>query len=220
MYAEAFPLLKADRRVASLAGLHILFGGRAGGEEITTLIVDGVRGDLGASMTAGRLPRGRRRDRARSADHRTAGEGRSVTHSSWNTKAIGRRIALSERCCFRRGTSSRVTTALALTIGAARRLVPDVEAVSQIHMIEFSWADGVDARRADRQLEAAGFGVFSSDDAGALLPPRVANLGEVEDVPRYLAVFLGSWRSSRSVTRWRRASAVARTRPRRCAPWA
>jgi ABC-type lipoprotein release transport system permease subunit len=49
----------------------------------------------------------------------------------------------------------------------------------------------VNAARADRELEAAGFTLFNSEGDPALAPARVSNLGEVEQVPRYLAAFLG-----------------------------
>jgi predicted lysophospholipase L1 biosynthesis ABC-type transport system permease subunit len=77
---------------------------------------------------------------------------------------------------------------VALTTVGGDRLLGDVHHSAALHQVVFDWADGVDARMADRELDRAGFQVLTNE--GALKPASVTNLGEVEALPRFLAMFL------------------------------
>jgi predicted lysophospholipase L1 biosynthesis ABC-type transport system permease subunit len=188
-YEEALPRLDADPRVASLIGLHIGLHLRSGGVRMPLLAVDPVRGEVPASMVDGRLPRG---------NHEVALGPATLDDLG---KHVGDRVVLhrgADRASYRiAGTilfpegDFSYDEGVAMSVRGAARLVDDVAATSNVHQIEFAWAEGVNAARANRKLEAEGFTIFSSADAPALVPARVTNLGEVERVPRYLAAFLG-----------------------------
>jgi ABC-type lipoprotein release transport system permease subunit len=192
VYNEALPRLVADERVKSVFGMHIGMTVRSGRERIPVLAVDPVRGEVPASVIEGRVP---------ANAHEIA---LGPTTLDLLDARVGDRVHLRRHD---RAASYRVVGSIlfpegdfvydegvAMSVNAAERLLDpadDAASASFAHQIEFEWADRVNATRADRALEAEGFTVFSSDDADALVPARVSNLGEVERVPRYLAVFLG-----------------------------
>jgi putative ABC transport system permease protein len=151
------------------------------------LAYDIRRGDLGVSVVRGRV--------ARQPDEVALGP---ATLDQFG-KDIGDHVELRRS---RRAASFRIVGAvlfpegdfehdagIALTTSGADRLLGDVHDAGDLHQVVFDWADGVDARAADRQLTASGLPVLTSDDA--LKPASVSNLGEVATLPRYLAVFLG-----------------------------
>ena len=186
-YDRALPILERDRRVAMLAGVHVVFGITAGrGDELTALAYDVKRGRLGASVVDGRIPRG-------------PGEVAlgPVTLEQLE-KHVGDRVRLHGdessasyrivgKVLFPEGDFDH-DAGVALTVSGARRLIGDVGRNSTLHQVVFQWSDGVDARRADRALGASGLRVLTN--AHALEPASVTNLGQVETLPRYLAVFL------------------------------
>ncbi len=186
-YDRALPILEDDRRVAMLAGAHVVFGITAGrDDELTALAYDVKRGRLGASVVDGRIPR----------DSGEVALG-PVTLERLE-KHIGDRVRLHNdessasyrivgKVLFPEGDFDHDAGA-ALTTSGARRLIGNVGRNSTLHQVVFQWADGVEARRADRTLAASGLRVLTN--ARALNPASVTNLGQVETLPRYLAVFL------------------------------
>jgi hypothetical protein len=193
VYDRALPMLEADKRVAWILGYHTGFGAYAGDERVPLLAFDDVRGEIHDVGTIdGRVPRG---------THEIALGPATLDRLGLD---VGDRIRLQRHA---RAASYRIVGSTlfpqgdftydeggALTVGAVERLLgPGTTAAqaSKVHLIDFDWADGVNAARADRELEAAGFTLFNSSDTAVLAPARVTNLGEVRRVPRYLAVFLG-----------------------------
>jgi hypothetical protein len=188
VYDRALPRLENDRRVAMLAGVHLVFGiSVVRSQEFPVLAYDIRRGDLGVSVVSGRI--------ARQPDELALGP-KTLDQVG---KGIGDRIDL-------RGETGTATfrivgvvlfpegdfdhaAGIALTATGADRLVGDTHDAGALHQIVFDWADGVDARAADQQLAASGLQVLTNDNA--LKPASVTNLGQVTTLPRYLAVFLG-----------------------------
>jgi predicted lysophospholipase L1 biosynthesis ABC-type transport system permease subunit len=188
VYDRALPRLEADRRVAMLTGLHVVFGiSTRRSQEETAFAYDIRRGDPGISVVRGKI--------ARQPDEVALGP---ATMENFG-KDVGDRIELrseSGAASFRVVGSVlfpegdfKHDTGLALTTSGADRLVSDVHDVGAIHQVLFDWADGVDDHNADRQLEATGLQVLTNKDA--LQPASVTNLGQVTTLPRYLAGFLG-----------------------------
>ena len=220
VYHEALGRLEGDDRVASLLSYHVGLTVRAGVERIPVLTFDQVRGDIPDDVTlSGRLPprtsatscSGRRRS---SPSART-----SATACSCGSTAARRPIESSGRRCSQKVTS-RTTRVRRCQVAAAERLLDGVSAedASSIHLIDFDWAPGVNAARADHQLEKAGFSLFNGDDASRVVPGRVTNLGEVEQrssVSRRLPRCARA-RHARSHVGHERASRARR--PRRSAP--
>jgi hypothetical protein len=186
-YDRALPLLERDRRVAMLAGIHVSFGVRAApGGDLTTLVYDLKRGHLDASVVRGRIPD--------QVDEVALGP---ATLDRLH-KDVGDRVRLRSK---KMSASYRIVGAMlfpegdfdhdagaAMTIAGARRLLGDVHDRAELHQVLFEWLPGVDARRADRELAGAGLPVLTSDDT--LKPASVTNLGQVDEMPRYLAAFL------------------------------
>ena len=187
VYDRAMPILVRDRRVAVLAGIHVAFGISAqGGEELPALAYEVKRGDLGVSVVRGRIAR-------------RPGEV-ALGPSSLDRlgKEVGDRVRLRAESAsagylivgavlFPEGDFAH-DSGLALTTSGANRLLGDVHDAGALHQIVFEWADGVDARRADRELVASGLQVLTN--RAALKPASVTNLGQVAALPRYLAAFL------------------------------
>jgi predicted lysophospholipase L1 biosynthesis ABC-type transport system permease subunit len=191
-YEAALPLLEADNRVAWILGYHAGLAVRAGGERIPILAFDRAKGRIDeVGVVSGRLPRGTGEVALGPATLESLGlhVGDRVQLANEGRRASYR---VSGTTLFPEGDFAYDEGA-AMTVAAAERMLDGATAAeaSSIHLIDFNWADGVNARRADRELEAAGFTLFTSDDGAALMPARVSNLGEVERVPRYLAAFLG-----------------------------
>ena len=61
---------------------------------------------------------------------------------------------------------------------------PEIE-----HEINFGYVPGTDEAAADADLRSAGLEIFLSE--AAVLPPSVANLGQVADIPLWIAAYLG-----------------------------
>jgi putative ABC transport system permease protein len=196
VYDRALPLLEQDHRVAMLTGIHVSFsisavgaGDRSavGAGDLTTLAYDIRRGDPGASVVRGRM--------AQQPDEAAFGPA-TLDHLG---KDVGDRIVLRGT----RGTAEfRIVGSVlfpegdfayddgvALTASGADRLLGNVHDAGQIHQVAFEWARGVDAEAADRGLASGGLPVLTNELA--LKPAAVNNLGEVEALPRYLALFVG-----------------------------
>lgn len=77
----------------------------------------------------------------------------------------------------------------AMTMEGAAPIVGDVHDTGSIHSVLFDWEEGVDGAAADRELAKAGIRVFG--DVGGVEPAQVKNLGQVSELPKYLAAFLG-----------------------------
>ena len=191
-YERALPMLEADKRVAWILGYHTGFGARAGRERVPLLAFDEVQGKVEEVGTIkGRVPRGAHEIALGPATLESLGLG------------VGDRIRLQidgnaatflivGETLFPEGDFSYDEGGALTVAGAERMLAGETAAdASNIHLIDFDWATGVNKTRADHELEAAGFTLFNSTDTAVLAPARVTNLGEVRRVPRYLAVFLG-----------------------------
>jgi hypothetical protein len=181
------PRLDDDRRVAALSVLHISFDARVEDRQVTLVAVDRRRGALDTSIVAGRLPRGRgevalgpatlERVDARVGDRvvMDGPEGAAVY------RVVGSVLFPEGDFEFDEGAS--------LTSAGAALIVGDAYETGAIHSVVFDWAPGVDAAAADRELARSGFGVFA--DVGGVEPAQVTNLGQVAELPKYLAGFLG-----------------------------
>jgi ABC-type lipoprotein release transport system permease subunit len=191
-FDEGLSVLERDDRVEWILTYHIGFGARAGNERVPLLAFDAVRGEVDeVGIVDGRVPRGAREIALGPATLDQLGKrvGDRVRLHIDDTAASYRIVG---ETLFPEGDFS-YDEGGALTVAAAERLFHGETAAeaSSIHQIDFDWSEGVNAARADRELEEAGFTLFTSADAEVLMPARVKNLGEVERVPRYLAVFLG-----------------------------
>ena len=190
-YNRVLPLLEADR-VAWILSYHAALNARAGRKRVSLLAFDQVRGngeDVGTIK--GRQPRGSHEIALGPATledlHVSVGD-RVRLHTdagSASYRIVGETLFPEGDFSYDQGG--------ALTVAAAERMLGGMSAAeaSGVHLIDFDWSDDVNAARADHELKAAGFTLFTSNDANVLSPARVTNLGEVERVPRYLAVFLG-----------------------------
>ncbi|MBM3659595.1 MAG: FtsX-like permease family protein [Actinobacteria bacterium] len=180
------PRLAADRRVTALAGLHISFDARVEGQDVTLLAIDRRRGPLDASIVDGRMPRTRDEVALGPATLERAGAevGEQVVMDGPDGEETYRVVG---SILFPEGDFT-FDDGAAMTVAGARPLVGDARETGAIHSILFDWGDGIDAARADRALAAEGFRVFSD---GGVEPARVTNLGQVSELPKYLAVFLG-----------------------------
>ena len=187
-FDQALSMLEDDGRVEDLVPFHIAFGVAAGDvRELSTLIFDVRRGNLHASLTAGRLPAG--------ADEVALGpETLEVTGTDVGDEielvaedAEPVRYRIVGAVLFPEGDFSHDEGA-ALTISGGERLLgADPHDAAQLHLIEFTWRNDVDALAADDELGARGLTVFSE---GGLVPGTVANLARVGHLPRWLALFV------------------------------
>ena len=187
VYDRAVPILEQDRRVATLAGIHISFGITAtGGGDLTTLTYDVKRGHLDASVLRGRIPS--RPDEVALGPttldmlHKSVGDGVAL-----RGKRGSARFRIVGAMLFPEGDFDHDAGA-ALTAAGGDRLLGNVHDAAELHQVLFKWSPGVDARRADRELAASGLQVLTGRDA--LQPASVTNLGQVDEMPRYLAAFL------------------------------
>jgi putative ABC transport system permease protein len=186
-FDRALAKLEQDRRATLVAGIHVAFGIATGHGRTTALAYDVRRGHIGASVVDGRIaetagevamgPATLERLDKDVGDRVTLGKGSTSAHY----RIVGSML-------FPEGDFDH-DSGIALTTAGADRLVGDVHDEASLHQVLFRWDDGVDARVADRGLDRVGFPVLANDDA--LMPASVTNLGEVEALPRVLAVFLG-----------------------------
>lgn len=187
VFDRALPLLEQDPRIATLTGVHVLFGIEAPGGEVTTLAYDARRGGLQGSVVSGRMPR--QADEVAMGPATLEAQGVEVgglVELSGPEGASTFRIVGS--VLFPEGDFEH-DDGVALTADGAGRLVGDARAAGDIHQVAFEWAAGVDELAADGELGAAGLQVLVSDQA--LTPPVVTNLGRVQALPRWLAGFIG-----------------------------
>ncbi len=187
LYDRALPLLEDDPRVTMLVGFHVADISLADGSVLTGRIHDIRRGDIGSSVVRGR--------QARQADEVALGP-TTLEHldkhvgDSIDLKgdAGAARFRIVGAVLFPQGDFN-FDDAMALTADGAARVVGDAEAAGYVHGLAFEWADGVDAHAADKALTDAGLLVTASPSA--LLPAAASNLGQVESLPRFLALFVG-----------------------------
>lgn len=187
VFDRAMALLDGDDRVSDLAGIHIAFGISAPGTgELTALVLDVRRGDVGAAIVSGRF--------AVQPDEVAVGPatleelGRSIGDDVELSSEQGTaRFRIVGTTLFPEGDFSH-DSGLALTADGAERFLGDVEVDTALHQVVFSWADGVDAAAADRSLEDEGFPPLTG--AEGLRPAVVSNLAEVRDLPRVLAALV------------------------------
>ncbi|MEP6662000.1 MAG: ABC transporter permease [Acidimicrobiales bacterium] len=188
LYDRVLPLLEKDKRVAMLAGIHVIFGiSTDKGDALTALAYDIKRGDIGASVVRGRT--------ALSLDEVAMGPA-TLEHLG---KEVGDVVTLrgGDRTASYRIVGSMLfpegdftyDDGVAFTAIGAERLFVSAHDAGQLHQVAFEWADGVDADAADKQLAAHGALVLTNDMG--LKPAPVKNLGEVKTIPRYVAIFFG-----------------------------
>jgi hypothetical protein len=188
VYDRALPQLEADPRVSTLAGIHVAFGVSADDSEETTLLAYDIRrGDLGASVVSGRIARGP--DEVAVGPATLDRLGKSIgDHIELRSKNGAGRFLVVGVVLFPEGDFDH-DSGVALTTAGADRVEGDIHDTAALHSVVFDWGDGVDARAADRELNASDLRVLTNKNA--LKPASVTNLGEVATLPRYLAVFLG-----------------------------
>ena len=189
VYDRVLPLLEGDDRVGALTGVHISFAisPTANDEDLTTLVHDIRRGDPSPSMVAGRIARG--------ADEVALGPATldRLDHEVGDVIELRGAQGTAEyhivgSILFPEGDFDHDDGA-ALSVAGADRLLGNAHDGTQLHMVSFDWAEGVDTASAERDLAAAGFDVLTNDTA--LQPAAVTNLGEVQELPVYLALFVG-----------------------------
>lgn len=192
VFDRAIDTLERDDRVAELIGVHVAFGVRADGvDELTALIFDVRRGDLGAITTQGRAPTQPDEVAIGPADLESMGleVGDEVELSS--TAGSGR-FRIVGAALFPEGDFAH-DSGVAMTLGGARFLGAADEGDQflsgadgeSLHQVAFAWEPGVDAAAADRSLVEAGLRPFTTDEG--LTPAVVSNLGEVRSLPGVLA---------------------------------
>jgi ABC-type lipoprotein release transport system permease subunit len=187
MYDRALPVLEADRRVSTVVGMHVLFGVQVDGHELNTLAYDLKRGELGASITKGR----------------TAINGNEVMLGpailELLNKHVGDTVELKTETghgrfhvvgavLFPEGDFEH-DKGLAMPVRASDRLVGNTHDASSIHQVLYEWKSGVNATRADADLRSQKLNLISNYTG--LKPAVVTNLGQVEYLPRLLAIFVG-----------------------------
>lgn len=184
--------LAADDRVADLAALHVAFGVQAEGvNELTALIYDVRRGDLGRTTTQGRMPTQPDEVAIGPADLDAMGVqvGDEVELSSATGSARFRIVgaALFPEGDFAHDSGVAMTLDGARFLGSAGRGDAFLDGADgeTLHQVVLRWAPGVDAAAADRSLEEAGLQPATTDDG--LMPAVVSNLGEVRSLPGVLA---------------------------------
>ena len=185
---EVLTRLDADDRVAALAALHQDIGTMPGVGDVDLLVYDLRRGRLDVSITEGRMPLAADEIALGPATLEMAGVrvGEEIRLSAVAGAAHYRVVGV---VLFPEGDFTHDEGA-ALTVAAAELVLGDAYTEERfIHQAMFDWADGVDVVAADRELEEAGLILVPS--ATGLRPPTVKNLGEVEHLPRPLALLLG-----------------------------
>ncbi len=185
---EVLTRLDADDRVAALAALHQDIGTMPGVGDVDLLVYDLRRGRLDVSITEGRMPLAADEIALGPATLEMAGArvGEEIRLSAV-AGAVHYRVVGA--VLFPEGDFTHDEGA-ALTVAAAELVLGDAYTEERfIHQAMFDWADGVDVVAADRELEEAGLILVPS--ATGLRPPTVKNLGEVEHLPRPLALLLG-----------------------------
>ena len=187
VFDEVMPLLAVDPRVASLSGLHISWGATLEGRDIALLAFDRRRGSLDPSIVEGRMPKGRGEVALGPATLERIGAdvGERVVMEGPDGEATYRVVG---SILFPEGDFS-FDDGTAMTVAGAEPIVGDVHDTGSIHSVLFDWADGVDGAAADRELAKAGIRVFGA--SGGVEPAGVTNLGQVSELPKYLAAFLG-----------------------------
>ncbi len=190
-FDQALPLLERDDRVEDLAAIHIVFafGPTARpGTDVSAVVFDVIRGHLDTSIVSGGLPQQADEVALGPAtlddlglevgdETELAADGRTASY-----RIVGEMLFPTGDFEHDRG--------IAMTVGAAARLVGDVHDVDGIHQVVFQWAPDVDAVAADREL--ADRGIFIFTNGSAILPGSVANLGDVAAIPRWMALFLAA----------------------------
>ncbi len=190
-FDRVLPLLERDDRVQDLAAIHIVFafGPTARpGTDVSAVVFDVIRGHLDTSILSGRLPQQTDEVAFGPAtlddlgvevgdETELAADGRTASY-----RIVGEMLFPTGDFEHDRG--------IAMTVGAAARLVGDVRDVDGVHQIVFQWAPAVDAGAADQELANLGIAIFTN--GSAVLPGSVINLGDVAGLPRWMALFLAT----------------------------
>jgi hypothetical protein len=184
---RALARLEPDDDVAMLATVDISFDVTIDGNDTSVLIYDILRGRLEPSLTSGRLAL--QSDEVtlgpRTIERLGVGVGDEVSLEGPLGEATYRVVGA---VLFPEGDFEH-DDGVAMPRSASDRIV-DLEESTDIHQVVFDWADDVDATAADAALRSEGFTVFTDDEAVAV-PGAVRNLGEVESLPRWFALFIG-----------------------------
>lgn len=187
VFDQAMTVLEGDERVVDLVGLHVGFGVSApGAGELSALVFDVRRGDVGAAVVSGRL--------AVQPDEVAVGPatldelGLAVGDDvELSTERGTARFRIVGSTLFPEGDFAH-DSGVAITVSGADRFLGGVDAGTEVHQVAFGWADGVDEAAADRSLVDQGFQPFTSGEG--LQPAVVSNLDEVRDLPLLLAALV------------------------------
>jgi hypothetical protein len=186
-FDEALPRLEADDRVAVLAANYLDTVMMAGLGPVGLLVNEPRRGQIEWSVTDGRMPR--------TADEIALGPATLEAADVQIDEEIEvsgyagtGRFRVVGTVLFPEGFFEH-DQGVAVTVDGGAALLGDVHERALQHQVVFEWAEGVDARAADRELTADGL-VLMPDDTG-IMPGRVNNLGQVEQLPRQLALLVG-----------------------------
>jgi hypothetical protein len=189
-YAAAMARLESDDRVDVLAAQHMLFATLRGLGELMVLVNEPRRGQIHAPIVEGRMPR----------------TGDEVALGPETAEETGTQIGEVVRLGSEEATGSfRVVgtvlfpegdfshdEGVSLTVAGATRIVGDVATRPYVvRQVVFDWAPGVDADVADRELVDEQLLLLAPGEGIRFTPSTVSNLGEVEHLPRQLALFVG-----------------------------
>jgi hypothetical protein len=187
VYDAALPVLEGDDRVEQVIGYHVGHEVSTPGiDDLTVLVYDLRRGDLEVSLTSGRAPVASDEVALGPATIDTTGKdvGDDIELRVGDTTNEFRIVGA---ILFPEGDFSHDEGA-AVTMAGGDRLFGDAHDGTAIHQIGFAWDERVDPDAADAELAEAGFTVRLDEEG--LLPATVTNLGQVEHLPRYLALFV------------------------------
>jgi hypothetical protein len=185
----AMARLEPDDRVEVLAAQHVAFGQMRGLGDIMFLINEPRRGRLETPLITGRMPR---TDDEVALGPETADEtGTQIGDEVRLSGVIGSAsFRVVGTVLFPEGDFSHDEGA-ALTMEGAVGVVgepgPDPRF---IHQVVFEWSADVDAQAADQELATDGLLLLERGSGIRATPATVVNLGEVEQLPRQLAVLL------------------------------
>ncbi len=189
VFDQAMPILEGDRRVETLAGIHIGTGVVAEGDpdQRSVLAFDVRRGTPTVAIVDGRLATtlGEVMLGPATLDHLGVEVGDQITLAGPVGSGEFRIVGAS---LFPEGDFKH-DEGIALTVDAARPLVGDPHETFPLHQIVFQWTPSTDAQAADEELAERGIKVMDPDDA--LMPASVTNLGQVATLPRYVAILVG-----------------------------
>jgi predicted lysophospholipase L1 biosynthesis ABC-type transport system permease subunit len=186
----ALAIVSADPRVDYIEHDAVVFGAHMvddPGQEIDILAFEVLQGQLPVKLPAGRLPAQRDEVALGPAllDRLGLHVGDDLVLSTGGEDARYRIVgsALVPEGDF------RFDDAAVMTFAGSDRLIGSTGDNAQLnHQITFDYESGVDKPAADADLRTKGIDVHRFDQG--VLPGSVANLGEVADLPLWLALYL------------------------------